>query len=68
MNPFDIDKLYSDFIDKKNEENYEERYTNNEGWYKASSAGFCSRKQYYESVLKLTPTIKPIANQTISVR
>ncbi len=68
MNPFDIDKLYTDFIDKKNDENYEERYTNNEGWYKASSAGFCSRKQYYESVLKLVPTLKPKPDGLMKMR
>jgi len=68
MNPFDIDKLYSDFIDKKNVENYEERYTNNEGWYKASSAGFCSRKLYYESVLKLEPTNKPSPESLMKMR
>lgn len=54
--PFDLDRMYTDFIDKKNNENYEERYANNEGWYRASSAGFCSRKMYYESIMKLTPT------------
>ena len=54
--PFDLDKMYTDFIDKKNDENYQERYVGNEGWYKASSAGFCSRKMYYESVMKLKPT------------
>jgi len=54
--PFDLDKMYTDFIDKKNNENYVDRYVGNEGWYKASSAGFCSRKMYYESVMKLTPT------------
>jgi CRISPR/Cas system-associated exonuclease Cas4 (RecB family) len=57
--PFDLDKIYVDFIDKKNEENYQERYVGNEGWYKASSAGFCSRKMYYESVMKLEPTNPP---------
>ena len=54
--PFDLDKMYTDFIDKKNDENYVERYENNEGWYKASSAGFCSRKMYYEAVMKLKQT------------
>ena len=63
-----MDKLYIDFIDKKNDENYEERYTNNEGWYKASSAGFCSRKQYYESVLKLVPTLKPKPDGLMKMR
>ena len=68
MNPFDMDKLYTDFIDKKNDENFEERYTDNLGWYRASSAGFCSRKQYYESVLKLTPTLKPKPDGLMKMR
>jgi CRISPR/Cas system-associated exonuclease Cas4 (RecB family) len=54
--PFDLDKFYTDFISKKNDENYVNRYENNEGWYRASSAGFCSRKMYYESVMKLKPS------------
>lgn len=54
--PFNLDKMYTDFINDKNDKNYKERYKDNEGWYRASSAGFCSRKMYYESVMKLEPS------------
>ena len=57
--PFNLDKMYEDYIDEKNDENYKERYVGKESWYKASGAGFCSRKMYYESVMKLEPTNPP---------
>ena len=66
--PFDLDRMYTDFIDKENDKNYEERYKNNEGWYKASSAGFCSRKMYYESVMKFEPTNPPNAVSKMRMR
>tara|TARA_R100000700_G_scaffold41208_1_gene60512 strand:- start:3729 stop:4571 length:843 start_codon:yes stop_codon:yes gene_type:complete len=68
LNPFDLDKMYEQYIDNKNDENYEERYKNNEGWYRASSAGFCSRKMYYESVMKLEPTIQPSKESKMKMR
>ena len=66
--PFDLDKMYTDFIDKKNDENYQERYVGNEGWYKASSAGFCSRKMYYETIMKLKPVDKPNDSSKMKMR
>ena len=68
INPFDMDRLYSDFINKKNDENYEDRYVKNLGWYRASSAGFCSRKMYYESIMKLEPTDTPNDESLMKMR
>ena len=48
--PVNIEKLYNDYIQVKYKENSEERYEGKEEYYHASSSGFCSRKNYYESV------------------
>ena len=66
--PFNIDNIYNDYIDRKNEENFSDRYTDNLGWYRASSAGFCSRKLYYESVLKSEITNPPDAEMKRKMR
>tara|TARA_Y100001963_G_scaffold131177_1_gene188214 strand:+ start:306 stop:1085 length:780 start_codon:yes stop_codon:yes gene_type:complete len=50
--PVDIIKYYDDYIKERNESNRKERYEGNEHWYHASGAGSCSRKLYYESVVK----------------
>ena len=55
----DIEKIYSDYMDSKQEENYEKRYKGKEGYYHGSSAGFCSRKIYYQSIQKVKETNKP---------
>tara|TARA_R100000808_G_scaffold9836_3_gene26651 strand:- start:24307 stop:25086 length:780 start_codon:yes stop_codon:yes gene_type:complete len=47
----DIERIYSSFIDQKQEER-NENYKDFEGWFGASSAGHCHKKQYY----KLTNT------------
>ena len=54
--PINFEKIYEDYIDKENEINRQERYEGKESFYRASSSGFCSRKIYYESVLKVEPT------------
>ena len=54
--PIDIEGIYRDFIDNKQEENRVERYEGNEDWYHASGSGSCSRKLYYESIEKVEPT------------
>ena len=51
--PIDIEGIYTDYLDKKQEENRLERYKGNESWYHASGAGSCSRKLYFESVEKV---------------
>ena len=56
--PIDIESIYNDFIDSKNEENRTERYKGNEHWYHASAIGLCSRRLYYESIEKVKPTNK----------
>ena len=48
--PVDIEGIYSDYLNKKQEENRKARYEGNEHWYHASGAGSCSRKLYFESV------------------
>ena len=57
--PFDIESIYNEFIksqsDTKRKE-LQEKYPKKGISYRASSSGMCSRKLYYESVLRLTPT------------
>ena len=54
-----FEQIYQDYLLVKNEENRKDRYDGNEGWYHASGAGLCSRKLYFESVEKATPTNPP---------
>ena len=53
-----FEEIYHEYLLHRNEENKEERYTGNEGWYHASGAGLCSRKLYYESVEKIPTKTK----------
>jgi CRISPR/Cas system-associated exonuclease Cas4 (RecB family) len=66
--PIIIDDIYTEYIDKKNNENFKERYVDNRGWYRASSAGFCSRKMYYESVMKVDETNPPNSESKMKMR
>ena len=56
VSPVDIEGIYNSYLIKENENNREKRYKGKENWYHASGAGSCSRKLYYESVLKAEPT------------
>ena len=56
LDPVGLEEYYLDYINKKNEENREERYVDKESYYHASGAGFCSRKLYYQSIEKAKPT------------
>ena len=56
ISPIDIEGIYKNYLKDKQEENRVKRYKGNEHWYHASGAGSCSRKLYYESVLKIEPT------------
>ena len=57
--PVDIEAIYEDYISKENEKNKLERYVGQEQYYHASSTGSCSRKIYFESIDKATPTDLP---------
>ncbi len=63
FDPVGLEEYYINYIDSKNEENYQSRYVGNEGYYHASGAGFCSRKMYYESIEKAEPTnqVEPLS-------
>ena len=61
--PIDIEGIYNDYLDKKQEENHSERYEGNEHWYHASGAGSCSRKLYFQSVAKVEPS-NPLDKRT----
>ena len=61
--PIDIEGIYEDYIDSKQEDNRLERYEGNESWYHGSGAGSCSRKLYFESVEQIEPT-NPIDSNT----
>ena len=54
--PIDIEGIYRDYLDVKQEENRVARYEGNENWYHASGSGSCSRKLYFESVEFIKPT------------
>ena len=61
--PIDIEGIYEEYINEKQEENRTKRYEGNESWYHASGAGSCSRKLYFESVEQAEPT-NPIDRRT----
>ena len=61
--PIDIEGIYEEYINEKQEENRIKRYEGNESWYHASGAGSCSRKLYFESVEQAEPT-NPIVRRT----
>ena len=54
--PVDIEAIYNSYLDKKQEQNYIERYKDREHYYHASGAGSCSRKLYFQSVIQAEPT------------
>ena len=56
ISPIDIEGIYKDYLNRKEEDNRELRYKGNESWYHASGAGSCSRKLYFESVENVKPT------------
>ena len=60
--PVGLEEYYLNYINSKNDENYQNRYVGKEDYYHASGAGFCSRKLYYQSIEKAIPT-----NETPSV-
>jgi hypothetical protein len=56
---FDIEKIYNDYIKSQSDINRKEmleKYPKDGISYRASSSGMCSRKLYYESVMRLEPT------------
>ena len=56
---FDIESIYNDYIKSQSEINRKEmleKYPREGISYRASSSGMCSRKLYYQSVLRLDPT------------
>ena len=68
-NPINIKDIYNKYIksqsDNKREE-LSEKYPREGISYRASSSGMCSRKIYYESVLRLTPT-EQIEDKTMRI-
>ena len=63
ISPINIEEIYKDYLDIKQEENRIDRYEGNESWYHASGAGSCSRKLYFESVENAKPS-NPIDSRT----
>ena len=59
--PFDIQIIYNEFIKSQSDNKRQEmldKYPKDGISYRASSSGMCSRKLYYESVMRLEPTEK----------
>ena len=61
--PIDIEGIYREYIEDKQEKNRVARYEGNESWYHASGAGSCSRKLYFQSVEQVEAT-NPIDDRT----
>ena len=61
--PIDIEGIYTDYLDKKQEENRLKRYSGKESWYHASGSGSCSRKLYFESIEQIKPS-NPLDDKT----
>ena len=68
FDPVGLEEYYVNYIDSKNDENYQNRYVGNEGYYHASAAGFCSRKMYYESIEQVKPTNEVESTSKIRMR
>ena len=68
MSKIDIVKIYSQYMDAKQEENRKERYEGMENYYHASVAGMCSRKLYYQSIEKAEETNQPNAKSNRIMR
>jgi len=49
INMIDIPKIYNDYLEKKRVEN-KEKYKDVKGWFSASAAGSCFRKQLYRTM------------------
>ena len=62
--PVDIVGVYADYTKELQEENRNKRYKGKEHYYHASGAGSCSRKLYFESVLKAEPS-NPIDEKSL---
>ena len=55
INMIDIPKIYNDYLEKKRVEN-KEKYKDVKGWFSASAAGSCFRKQLYRTMdLQIDP-------------
>ena len=61
--PIDIEGIYTDYLDKKQEDNRLKRYSGKESWYHASGSGSCSRKLYFESIEQIKPS-NPLDEKT----
>ena len=61
--PIDIEGIYNDYLDKKQEANRLKRYSGKESWYHASGSGSCSRKLYFESIEQVEPS-NPLDDKT----
>ena len=68
FDPVGLEEYYVNYIDSKNDDNYQNRYIGNESYYHASAAGFCSRKMYYESVEQIKPTNEVESTSKIRMR
>ena len=66
--PINIEDIYTDYMKAKQEENTEKRYKGMESYYHSSSAGFCSRKIYYQSIEKAKETNQPNATSNRVMR
>ena len=59
LKSIDIESIYNDYIKSQSADRRQEmleKYPKQGISYRASSSGMCSRKLYYESVMRLEPT------------
>ena len=58
-----IEKIYHDWLRKKNSLHFKNRYQGHEQWFHGSSAGMCMRKHYFQHVADVPP--KEINDDTL---
>ena len=54
-----IEKIYNDYIDEKQRifrQEMDKKKRGDKKYYRPSSTGMCSRKIYYETIMRLEPT------------
>ena len=58
-----IEKIYKNWLKKKNTLHFKNRYQGHEKWFHASSSGMCMRKHYFQHVAGVEPT--PVNDDTL---
>ena len=60
-----IEKIYKNWLKKKNTLHFKNRYQGHEKWFHASSSGMCMRKHYFQHVAEVKP--KEVDDDTLKL-